>query len=130
LRDEVGNRKDIAVGLVTMGKPDEAASFCRRERLPFRCLSDPARAAYRAFGLRRGSTNEVMGLLPASAYLRAASKGHFAGLPVGDVYQLGGVFVIGTDGAVQYARYPRHAGDHPPPGEVARVTADAAKPRE
>lgn len=101
-----------------MGTPEEAAAFCRRQRLPFRCLSDPARAVYRAYGLRRGTRSEVGGLRTAPAYLRAMVRGHLPGRPVGDVYQLGGVFLIDRGGTVRYAHYPRHAGDHPPPGAI------------
>jgi peroxiredoxin len=121
LRAEVGGRKDVTVALVTMGSPTEAAKFCQARRLPFRCLSDPARAVYRAYGLRRGTRGEVGGLQTAPAYLRATTRGHLPGRPVGDVYQLGGVFVIDIDGTVRYAHYPRHAGDHPPSGAVSRA---------
>jgi hypothetical protein len=127
LRDEVGDRRELTVAIVTMGKPDEAGAFCRRARLPFLCLSDPARSAYRAYGLRRGTLGEVMGPEPLLGYVRAAAKGHVVGMPVGDVYQLGGVFVIGTDGGVRYAHYARHAGDHPLPGEIARAAARAGE---
>lgn len=121
MRGEIGERDDLRVALITMGKPAEAAAFCRARRLPYTCLSDPARRSYRAFGLRRGSWAEVMGPAPAIAYLRAASRGHFTGRPVDDVYQLGGIFLVDTDGTVAYARYPRHAGDQPAPGELQRA---------
>ncbi len=125
MRGEIGERDDLTIALITMGKPVEAAAFCRAQRLPYQCLSDPARRSYRAFGLRRGSVAEVMGPAPALAYLRAAGKGHLAGRPVGDVYQLGGIFLLNTDGRIAFARYPRHAGDHPAPGEIARAVAQA-----
>jgi peroxiredoxin len=121
LRGEIGRRTDISVAVVTMGKPVEAAEFCRRQRLPFRCLSDPARALYRAYGLRRGSTSEILGPETVLAGFRAAAKGYFPSAPVQDVYQLGGVFLIGTDGSVRHAHYPRHAGDNPPSGTIKRA---------
>jgi hypothetical protein len=128
VRDEVGGQGGLAVAIVTMGKPDEAGAFCQRERLSFHCLSDPGRSAYRAYGLRRGTLNEVMGPEPLLGYMRAAMKGNFARVPVGDVYQLGGVFLVRTDGRLHHAHYPRHAGDHPPPGEIARGVAQLSKP--
>jgi AhpC/TSA antioxidant enzyme len=127
LRDEVGQVSGVTVAVVTMGRPEEASAFCQRERLPFRCLSDPARAAYRAYGLRRGGLTEIMGPGPMLGMMRAATRGHFVGVPVGDVYQLGGVFLIGTDGRLRYLHYARHAGDHPAPGEIARA-ARAVEP--
>jgi hypothetical protein len=128
LRDEAGPAPGVTVGIVTMGKPEEASAFCARQRLPFRCLSDPARTAYRAYGLRRGRLTEVMGPEPMLRLARAAAKGHLVGVPVGDVYQLGGVFLIGTDGHLRYVHYARHAADHPSRGEVARVVGRSAEP--
>ena len=125
MRDEAGDQRDVTVAVVTMGKPDEAAAFCRSERLPFLCLADPARQAYRAYGLRRGSMTDVLGPASVMAGLRAAAKGHFPSVPVGDVYQLGGLFLIEQSGRVRYAYYPRDSGDHPPAGEIARVVARA-----
>ncbi|MHB8575268.1 MAG: AhpC/TSA family protein [Dehalococcoidia bacterium] len=125
MRDEAGGQDGVGVAIVTMGKPPDAADFCRRAKVPFVCLSDPARTSYRAFGLRRGSLSDVMGpavLLPS---LRAAAKGHFVGRPVDDVYQLGGLFVIGADGRIGYARYPRNSGDNPSDGTIRRIVAEA-----
>ncbi len=130
MRGEIGERDDIGVALLTMGKPEQAAEFCRNQRLSYTCLSDPARRSYRAFGLRRGSMAEVMGPALALAALRAAGKGHFMGRPVDDVYQLGGIFLVDRQGRIAYARYPRHAGDQPPAGElknaVLRLLTSAA----
>ncbi len=125
MRGEIGERDDLTVALITMGRPAEAAAFCRAQRLPYRCLSDPARRSYRAFGLRRGTPIDVMGPGPAIAALRAAGKGYFVGRPVGDVYQLGCIFLVTTDGRIAFARYPSHAGDQPAPGDLARVVAQA-----
>jgi peroxiredoxin len=127
LRGEIGTRTDVSVAVVTMGKPAEAAEFCRRRLLPFRCLSDPARAAYRAYGLRRGSTNEIMGPATVLAGFRAAARGHLPSVPVQDVYQLGGVFLIDTDGTVRYAHHPRHAGDNPRAGALRRAVEQAVR---
>jgi hypothetical protein len=126
LRDETGQQRAVAVAIVTMGKPDAAAQFCHAQRLPFTCLSDPGRHSYRAYGLRRGTIGEVMGPRPMLAGLRAAARGHFIGRSVDDVYQLGGVFVVGTDGLIRYARYPQHSGDNPPAGEISRIVARVA----
>jgi hypothetical protein len=125
VRGEIGDRDDLGVAIVTMGRPEEAAAFCRTERLPFTCLSDRARAAYRAYGLRRGTALQLMQPEAMLGYARAASKGYFPSAPVGDAYQLGGIFLVGTDGRIIYAHYPRHPTDHPPAGELARVAGRA-----
>jgi hypothetical protein len=106
-----------------MGRPAAAREFCQRQHLPFICLSDANRASYRAYGLRRGSLREVVGPAALAAGLRAAARGHFASVPVDDVYQLGGTFLIDTGGVIRFARYPAHAGDHPSPAELDRAVA-------
>lgn len=121
MRGEIGASEAIEVAIVTMGRPDEAASFCRAAALPYRCLSDPARSSYRAYGLRRGGTLDIAGPEVLAAGVRAGVRGHFPGMPVGDVYQLGGVFLIDTAGRIAYAHHPRHAGDQPPAGTFARL---------
>lgn len=126
MRDELATSTTIAVAVVSMGGPEVAHEFCARQRLPFICLSDPSRASYRAYGLRRGARMDVFGPATLPAGLRAAAHGHFVGRPVGDVYQLGGTFLIGRDGIVRYARYPKHAGDHPAAAELRRVVASVS----
>jgi hypothetical protein len=37
------------------------------------------------------------------------------------VYLLGGIFLIGADGRVQDAHYPRHVGDRPASGAIAGI---------
>ena len=109
-----------------MGGPQTAREFCERQRLPFTCLSDPSRASYRAYGLRRGRLMDLVGPASLAAGLRAAAHGHLVGAPVGDVYQLGGTFVIGAGGTVRYARYPTHAGDHPSASELKQAISAIA----
>lgn len=57
-------------------------------------VPDPGREAYRAFGLGTAGAGAV---LAPSVFIRAASAlvaGHGAGVPVGDVRQMPGAFVI------------------------------------
>ncbi len=100
-----------------MGKPDETEAFCAERAPGVNCFSDPDAAAYKLYGLGRGNAQQVFG--PA-VWLRAAqvtTDGTFDGLPigkpVGDPFQMPGVFVIDTDGRVRMAYYSKHAGDYP-----------------
>lgn len=106
---------------VTMGDPRGAKALCDRMNVPFPCLADADRAGYKAFGLRRGTGMEVMGPANWAAGMRAAAKGHLPSAPVGDPMQLPGTFIIDRDGIVQYARYARHASDHPEVSELVRA---------
>ena len=106
---------------MTQGDPAQAQALCKRMKAPFPCLADPRREGYREFGLRRGSVMAVMGPATWAAGLRAASKGHFVERVVGDAFLLPGTFVIDSDGVVRYARYARHAGDHPEVRELVEA---------
>ncbi len=93
--------------------------MCDRFRALFPCLADPDRAAYKAFGLKRGSWWDVL-LNPAviARGMEAARKGHHIERPIGDGMQLPGTFIIDRSGIVRYARFAHHSGDHPQTGEL------------
>lgn len=115
LRDayqEFGQRGASAAA-VTQGTAAQTASLCQRHNVPFRCLADPSRQAYAAFGLERGSMAQVMGPDVLLKQALSAFRGNF-GPPGGDVFQLAGTFVIGTDGTVRLAYRSRDATDIPP----------------
>jgi peroxiredoxin len=98
---------------VTQGDPQQAQALCDRFHAPFPCLADPQREGYKTFGLKRGNVWEVMGPAPMARGLEAARKGHFVERAIGDVMQLPGTFIIDTTGTVRFAKYARHAADHP-----------------
>ncbi len=81
---------------------------------PFPCLADRRREGYRTFGLRRGNLWSVL-LNPAVLRrgFQAGRKGHHIEKIVGDAFQMPGTFIIDREGVIRYARYARHAGDHP-----------------
>ena len=105
------------VVVLTMGKPAETADFCGERAPGVSCYSDPSTESYKTYGLMRGNASQIFG--PA-VWLQGAivtAEGSFEGLPlgkpVGDPWQMPGVFVIGTDGRVKLAYYSKHAGDYP-----------------
>ena len=103
--------------IVTMGPPEEAAKLSRRYQCAFPCLSDPRAEAYRAFGLERGGVAQV---ITPRIILRAAVatlKGNYGG-PMGDVFQMGGTFLIDREGIVRYRYRNRDAADNAPIEEV------------
>tara|TARA_B100000530_G_scaffold319379_1_gene251870 strand:- start:835 stop:1203 length:369 start_codon:yes stop_codon:yes gene_type:complete len=74
-------------------------------------LTDPSRAAYRAMALQRGLGGlRAAGMLSSS--VRAYRAGHRQAKLQGDPWQLGGVFVLATDGEITYAQRSKTAGDH------------------
>ena len=103
--------------IITMGTAEQAAELSRRYQCAFPCLSDPQAEAYRAFGLERGGVAQVMApriILRAAA---SALKGNYGG-PMGDVFQMGGTFVIDRGGIVRYCYRNRDAADNAPIEEV------------
>ncbi len=111
-----------------MGDPRQAQALCQRLAAPFPCLADPERAAYRDFGLRRGTMMEVAGPANWRRGLAAMAKGHLIERTTGDPMQLSGTFIIATDGRVRYARYGRHAADHPQPSELIAALRSLTEP--
>lgn len=99
--------------LVGMGTPEEAAAFTRNLEIPVPMISDPDRRLYRDFGLKTASIPEL--LLPSVVFkaIAAMAQGNTVGLPVGDIRQLPGVFIIDTGGRIVFSHVGRDAADHP-----------------
>lgn len=108
-----------AVALVGLGRPEQAAVFCERRRVPYVCLTSPDRSAHLAFGLRRGTLNEVAGPAIWFPWLRNEVSGKRQGrFGQGDPAQLPGTFVVTPDGVVRYAHRGRRSSDLPSNEEV------------
>ncbi len=105
------------VAIVTIDTPAQVAALCQRYKCAFPCLSDPRAEAYRAFGLERGGVAQV--ITPRIIWRAAVStlKGNYGG-PMGDVFQMGGTFVIDRGGIVRYCYRNRDAADNAPIDEV------------
>jgi peroxiredoxin len=93
-----------------MGTPAYAVAFRACYRLPFRCLADTERAAYRAYGLPRGGLGAVAGPAIWAAGWKALLR-HGVGRVVGDPYQLPGSFVIDTAGFIRHAHRATSSAD-------------------
>ncbi|MBV8775488.1 MAG: redoxin domain-containing protein [Deltaproteobacteria bacterium] len=103
-------RRSATVAVVAPGSRAGTSQLCDRHRIPFRCLADPDGEAYRAFGLQRGTIAQIMGPDVMLKTMRSFFRGNF-GPPGGDVFQLGGTFVIGQDGVVKLAHAARDPSD-------------------
>lgn len=122
LADLIGARSEIEqaglrIAVVTQGKPEESREFCEQYAPGILCLADPEHAAYRAFGLERGSVWQVL-LSPQvlRGTARARARGLSAQLPPPgqDVMQMSGTFIIGADGRIRLPFYYDTIADHPP----------------
>jgi peroxiredoxin len=101
-------------------------NFCRQRKVDLDCLGDPDRQAYHAVGLEQGSLMEVAGPQLVKDLVRAGRKGSLPGIPVGDVTQRPGTFVVAPDGRVALAHYNRDSSDHPPMGVVMDAVRSSA----
>jgi peroxiredoxin len=110
-----------AVVLITFTRPRNLRGFRRRLGLTYPVLADEARAAYRAYGLGRGSWRRVWGVRTLRAYGRLLRAGRRPHLPSEDTLQLGGDFVVDPDGRVAYAY--RSAGPDDRPSVDDLITA-------
>ena len=115
MREHLDEIRDRGAELVVVG--NGAVQFARAFREDYHLdtplLVDPELRAYRAAGLRRGRVEALSPRLPRNA-LRALRSGSRQGSVQGDVWQLGGVFVIRPGGELAYRYVSRVAGDHAP----------------
>jgi alkyl-hydroperoxide reductase/thiol specific antioxidant family protein len=94
-------RDDLATAgcsivVVAQAKPEVLSSYVARRGWRVPIVSDPDRAAYRAFGLERASWNTFFRPKVLWGYLRGMLRGYGVRAPYEgeDVLQLGGDFVL------------------------------------
>lgn len=114
---------DVAV--ITMGTVDQMADFRTRNELPFVCLADPERLAYRAYGVPRGSAWQVAGPSVWAGGFKATWRAG-VGKPSGDVLQLHGSFIVDTQAVVRYLHIPKHSADRPTNDELIEQLSNLA----
>jgi hypothetical protein len=95
------------------GTVDQGRDFFANYWKEARAISDTPLVFYRALGVGRGGLREMFGPEVWACGLRAVSKGHFIGLPVGDPFVMPGAFLVSSAGDVLWQHDFRHAGDHP-----------------
>lgn len=115
---ELGDTTDVA--LITFSDPEKLAAYRSRNELPFPILVDPERAAYRAFGLGRGSVARVWGWRAARRYVEILRADGLSALrrPEEDTLQLGGDFVVGPTGLLAYGFWSEGPDDRPSVDEL------------
>ncbi len=120
-------RAGANVVLIGLGSPEHAGDFCAGRALPFACLTSPDRSAHRAFGLRRGNTNQLAGPRVWLPWLRnQLGERHQGRFGQGDVAQLPGTFVVDRGGIVRYAHRGARSSDNPPNDEVLEALSAIA----
>lgn len=102
---------------VAQGTTAEAERYCAALGVTYRCLGDPQRDSYRAFGLPRGGLKEIL-FDPMRAGNDAVRKGFRVSIRDSlrrhsDWFQLPGVAIVDRAGRLKYLYRSRHSGDLP-----------------
>lgn len=101
------------LAFVHMGNLQQGAEMLARYGLTeAHQFSDPKQELYRAFDLKRATLSQVFG---AKVWLRgwdAFTKGHGVGAPIGDPFQMPGVFLLDNGEIVREFRH-QSAADQP-----------------
>jgi hypothetical protein len=108
--------------LFYQGGVEEGTAFFRRLWPEARAVSDVARTYYTAFGLERGGWKQMLGPRVLACGVRAAAKGNFIGVPVGDPLMMPGLFLVEAEKVVWQHDFA-HAGDHPDFAAIPRLAA-------
>jgi len=119
-------KRGVTLAAVTMGEPEEAAEFGAARAPAVVMLSDPQQEAYRTYGLGRAGLLETMGPGVWASGVDLVVGRHVGGAPMGDVRQMPGIFIVGSDGRLLFAYYSKHIGDHPKPQQIL-AAIDAAR---
>jgi len=118
---ELGDNTDVV--LVTFTEPANLESYSRHNRLDFPILMDSNRDAYRSFGLGRGSVWRIYGWRAIRRYIGILKSDGFKGLgrPTEDTLQLGGDFIVDTDGNLIYGFWGAGPDDRPSADDLISV---------
>jgi peroxiredoxin len=110
--------KGLNLAIVTQGTVEQAKAFCAERAPGVFCLVDPAREAYTAYGLGRGTRYQTLLSLNIWRSNRRLKKikGWSAELPPAgqDAFVMSGTFIIGPDGLIRMPYYYDDIADHPP----------------
>ena len=122
--DEAGAQ----LALIGQASPRQASHF--RDKLgldPLAVFADDERVSYRAAGLRRWSTTQLVGPRSLGSGIRHSLRsGVVQGRPVGDIAQLGGEMIVLPDGSVPWSHAQENAGDTTAPDDLLATLREKA----
>lgn len=104
--------RDDNVVLVGMGDQKETVEFKRRMEVPQKFITDPTKALFQQFGLRRATFGQFLNRKVVSRGLGLMRAGHREGLPNADPLQLAGVFILNIDGEVVFEHRSTDSSDN------------------
>lgn len=131
MSDRIGELSSTTeVVLVTFTEPEALVAYEQRQSLELTVITDPSRAAYRAFGLGRGSTLRVYGVRAIRRYVQLFRRDGWRRLEraTEDTRQLGGDFVVDPEGRLTWGFWGEGPDDRPEIDELLTAAERAGGP--
>ena len=123
--EELGESTEVV--LITFTDIISLTEYQWSNELPYPVLTDPRRETYRAYGLGRGSVRRVWGMRATKRYIEILREAGLGALrrPTEDTLQLGGDFVIGSDGILAWGFWGAGPDDRPSVDDLVIAVRDA-----
>lgn len=102
---------EVGLAAVGSGSPEGARRFIEAFGFGGEMYLDPGLSVYRAFGLKRGIV-QTIGISSLFKGITALKDGFRQGGADGDLWQQGGLFVMGPGERVIFSHRDQFAGDH------------------
>lgn len=116
------DQRGIAVVVASFAEPAKLVPYQEHFHWPFAILSDPQRAAYQAFALKRLSWFRVFSLATLKLYWRLLREGmKREDFGKDDIYQGGGDFLLDRDGNILFAHRSQDPSDRPAVSRLLQV---------
>ncbi|MBF0466367.1 MAG: redoxin domain-containing protein [Nitrospirae bacterium] len=109
--------------LVGMGSVKQSESFRKNHGLTFKIICDPHKHLYKVYELFSAGLTGIASPKVLVHGMRALVRGHLPGVPVGDIFQLSGVFIIDRTSTIRYAHYSKDIAGYPPAEELLNEAA-------
>jgi hypothetical protein len=110
----------LRLAAVGLGEPKHARHYCPQLAPSLTCLVGKGVEAHAAYGVQRGTWQQLVGPAVIAAGLRATASGAWQGAATGDGRMLSATFVVDEQGVIRFAFYGEHPGDHPDLDRVLR----------
>lgn len=110
----------VTLAAVGSGSPHSAREFIKTFHFTGELYLNRDLSVYKAFGLKRGVT-KTLGFSSLIRGMKTMKKGFRQGHAAGDLWQQGGLFVLGPGEQVVFSHRDRFAGDHTDLQKVASM---------
>lgn len=107
------NELKVQIKVVSFAKPEVLKTYVNNFSWQFPVYSDTERKAYHQLSMKRGNKLSMIHPTTLASYARVLLKGYKVEKPTDDVYQMGGDFLIDSEGILRYAHPSKRPDDRP-----------------